>query len=87
MKITFKHDEKRIKFSELKPGDTFIDPNYPNGHSAEMKIEYGDIIYELLEEEEETYINYASVSLDTGNVFFYKEDFYVIPIKLNAVEV
>ena len=51
----------------------------------EMKIKYGDISYEFrgAGEEEE---GFASVSLDTGNVFFYTDDFYVIPIKLKAVE-
>lgn len=86
MKVTFKYDEKRIKFSELKPGDTFIDPNYPNGRSVEMKVEYGDIDCEF-SETGETAEGFASVSLGTGNVFFYTEDFYVIPIKLNAVEI
>lgn len=86
MKITFKHDEKRIKFSELNPGDTFIDPNFSNGRSVEMKIEYEDIDYEFSQSEEPVE-GFASVSLETGNVFFYTEDFYVIPIKLNAVEV
>ena len=86
MKITFKQDEKHIKFSELKSGDAFIDPNFPNGRSVEMKIEYGDIDYEFSESEEPAE-GFASVSLETGNVFFYTEDFYVIPIKLNAVEI
>ena len=86
MKITYKKNDNRVKFSELKSGDTFIDPNYPNGYSAEMKIEYGDIGYEF-SDIEEAEKGFASVSLETGNVFFYTEDFYVIPIKLNAVEV
>ena len=86
MKITYKKNDNRVKFSELKPGDTFIDPNYPNGYSAEMKIEYGDIDYEFSETGEPEK-GFASVSLETGNVFFYTEDFYVIPIKLNAVEI
>jgi hypothetical protein len=50
-----------------------------------MKIEYGDISCEFSETGEETE-GFASVSLDTGNVFFYYDDFYVIPIKLKAVE-
>lgn len=86
MKITFKHDKKRIKFSELNPGDTFIDPNFSNGRSVEIKIEYEDIDY-VFSQSEEPVEGFASVSLETGNVFFYTEDFYVIPIKLNAVEV
>ena len=86
MKITYKKNDKRVKFSELKSGDTFVDPNYPNGYSAEMKIKYGDIGYEF-SDIEEAEIGFASVSLETGNVFFYTEDFYVIPIKLNAVEI
>ena len=86
MKITYKKNDNRVKFSQLKPGDTFIDPNYPNGYSAEMKIEYGDIDYEFSETGEPA-LGFASVSLETGNVFFYTEDFYVIPIKLNAVEI
>ncbi len=87
MKVIYKQNDNRTKFSELKSGDTFIDPNYPNSCGVEMKIEYGDIFYEFVEEEETTNINFASVSLETGNVFFYEEDFYVIPIKLNAVEI
>ena len=51
-----------------------------------MKIEYGDIDYEFSETGEPEK-GFASVSLETGNVFFYNEDFYVIPIKLNAVEI
>lgn len=85
MKITYKRNDNRVLFSELKPGDTFIDPNYSNDCSAEMKIEYGDIDYEF-SETGETAEGFASVSLETGNVFFYIHDFYVIPIKLNAVE-
>lgn len=85
MKVILKQNENRIKFSELKSGDTFVDPNYPNGHSVEMKIEYGDIGYEF-SEIEEAEKGFASVSLETGNVFFYTEDFYVIPIRLKAVE-
>ena len=63
-------------------------PPLPEGAvlPPEMKIEYGDIDYEFSESEEPAE-GFASVSLETGNVFFYTEDFYVIPIKLNAVEI
>ena len=86
MKVVLNNKIPRVKFSELKIGDTFIDADSNcNYNSPEMKIEYGDISYEFSETEEER-VGFASVSLDTGNVFFYTDDFYVIPIKLKAVE-
>lgn len=84
MKI-IRNSKNYIKFSELKPGDTFIDPE-SSEYIPEMKIEYGDIDFEF-SKTGETKEGFASVSLTTGNVFFYDDDnFYVIPIKLNAVE-
>jgi len=85
MKVILNKKEPRVKFSELKPGDTFIDPDNHYDYAPEMKIEYGDISCEFSETGDETG-GFASVSLDTGNVFFYTKDFYVIPIKLKAVE-
>ena len=86
MKVDYKLAD-RIKFSELKSGDTFIDPIDTDTFGPEMKIEYGDISYEFSNTRGDTTENgYASVALKTGNVFFYKEDFDVIPIKLKAVE-
>ena len=85
MKVILNNKEPRVKFSELKPGDTFIDADNHYYYSPEMKIEYEDISYEFSETGEKKG-GFASVSLDTGNVFFYDDDFYVIPIKLKAVE-
>ena len=86
MKIGYKLAD-RIRFSELKSGDTFIDPTDPDTFGPEIKIEYGDISYEFFNTEGDTTENcYASVALKTGNVFFYTKDFDVIPIKLKAVE-
>ena len=85
MKVILNKKEPRVRFSVLKPGDTFIDADNHYDYSVEMKIEYGDISYEFSETGEKEG-GFASVSLDTGNVFFYTEDFYVIPIKLKAVE-
>lgn len=82
MKITLKKESPRVKFSELKPGDTFLDPD---SNGPEIKIEYSDIHDEFADFEPDSN-HFASVSLETGNVFFYINDFYVIPIKLNAVE-
>lgn len=85
MKVIRKDEKNYIKFSELKPGDTFIDPEVRDS-DPEMKIEYGDID-DAFSETGEPKDGFASVSLTTGNVFFYdNNDFYVIPIKLNAVE-
>jgi len=86
MKVKYER-VNRIKFSELKPGDTFIDCDDTTEYGAEMKIDYGDISYEFSEtgENPEDFLG-ASVSLETGNVFFYRDDFYVIPIRLKAVE-
>ena len=83
MKV-IRNDKNYIMFSQLKPGDTFIDPESREG-DPEMKLEYADIDFEFSEtgEPEE---RFASVSLTTGNVFFYNDDFYVIPITLKAVE-
>ena len=85
MKVILNKKEPRVKFSELKPGNTFIDADISYNYVPEMKIEYGDISYQFSETGERTG-GFASVSLDTGNVFFYTDDFYVIPIKLKAVE-
>jgi hypothetical protein len=85
MKVILNNKEPRVKFSELKPGDTFIDTDNHGDYTPEMKIEYGDISYEFSETGEETG-GFASVSLDTGNVYFYDDDFYVIPIKLKAIK-
>ena len=80
MKVIRKNEKDYVKFSQLKPGDTFIDPE-SSDPSPEMKIEYEDINFEYSE------TGFASVSLITGNVFFYNDgDFYVVPIKFNAVE-
>lgn len=86
MKVIRKDEKNYVKFSELKPGDTFIDPEVRDS-DPEMKIEYGDVYSEFSVTEEPREDGFASVSLTTGNVFFYdNDDFYVIPIKLNAVE-
>jgi hypothetical protein len=85
MKVILNKNKNLVKFSELKPGDTFIDPDRHLVYEPEMKIEYGDI-YCQFSETGDTASGFASVSLETGNVFFYDDDFYVIPIKLNAVE-
>lgn len=84
MKVILKNKKDYIKFSELRPGDTFIDPKF-DGYDPEMKIEYKDVSIEF-SETEETKEGFASVSLTTGDVFFYRDDFCVIPIKLKAVE-
>ena len=84
MKIIY-NNKNYVKFSQLNPGDTFIDPDRKCVYDPEMKIEYGDIDYEFSETGEPE-DGFASVSLETGNVFIYKEDFYVIPIKLKVVE-
>jgi hypothetical protein len=84
MKVEYER-VNRIKFSELKPGDTFIDYDTTE-YSAEMKIDYSDISYEFSETGEDPSDSLgASVSLKTGDVFFYRDDFYVIPIKLKVV--
>lgn len=85
MKVIRKNENSRVKFSELKPGDTFIDTDKYCEYNPEMRIEYGDISYQFSETGESS-SGFASVSLTTGNIFFYDNDFYVIPIKLNAVE-
>lgn len=85
MKVIRNNEGPRVLFSQLKPGDTFIDTDPRCDYSPEMKIEYNDIGYEF-SETGETMDGFASVSLETGNVFFYTDDFYVLPIKLNAVE-
>ena len=87
MKVICKKKET-IKFSELKPGDTFIDIDETNEYGPEMKIDYTDISYEFSEtgEKDTSDYRYASVSLKTGNVFFYTNDFLVIPIYLKAIE-
>ena len=85
MKVILNNKTPHVKFSELKPGDTFIDDSGNYDYSPEMKIDYDDVSFEFSETGEETG-GFASVSLETGNVFFYTEDFYVIPIKLKAVE-
>lgn len=85
MKV-IRNDKNHLKFSQLKPGDTFIDPDRNCDYDPEMKIDYGDISYEFSDSVNTKENCYASVSLTTGNIFFYDDDFYVIPIKLNAVE-
>lgn len=87
MKVICKKKET-IKFSELKPGDTFIDVDGTSEYGPEMKIDYDDISYEFSEtgEKDTADFHYASVSLETGNVFFYVNDFLVIPITFKAVE-
>ena len=86
MKVNYKKKDT-IKFSELEPGDTFIDVDDTSEYGPEMKIDYNDISYEFSETGADTEVySYASVSLETGNVFFYANDFLVIPIKLKAVE-
>lgn len=86
MKVVRKDNGPLVKFSQLKPGDTFIDADRNLVYEPEMKIEYGDIFFEFAEVGERKEKRFASVSLETGNVFFYDDDFYVIPVKLNAVE-
>lgn len=86
MKVDYER-VKRIKFSELKPGDTFLDSDDTSEYGAEMKVDYGDISYEFSEtgEDPSDFLG-ASISLETGNVFFYRDDFYIIPIRLKAIE-
>jgi len=84
MKVICNDKDPRVKFSQLKPGDTFIDADSGTRYGPEMKIEYGDIDFEFSETGEHRE-GFASVSLETGNVFFYDQDIYVIPVKFNAV--
>ena len=87
MKVIRNKNKNLVKFSELRPGDTFIDPDDTVEYGPEMKIEYNDIAYEFSDTGENIPdYHYASISLETGNVFFYVNDFNVIPIKLKAVE-
>lgn len=85
MEVIRNKNKNLVKFSQLKPGDTFIDPDEKCEYDPEMKIEYGDVYYEFSDIGERL-DGFASVSLTTGNIFFYDDDFYVMPIKLKAVE-
>ena len=84
MKVILNPKPNGVTISKLRPGDAFIDPINGDG-SVEIKVEYNDILFEFTGEEGNSF-SYASVSLETGDVFFYQSDIKVIPVNIVARE-
>ena len=84
MKVILNTKPNNITISNLRPGDAFIDPVNGDG-AVEIKVEYNDILFEFTGEEGNSF-SYASVSLETGNVFFYENDIVVVPVNIVARE-
>lgn len=84
MKITFKDAEKFVKFSELKDGSAFIDPDYDEDV---VLIAVSPAIDVALGTDCEVGMDYDgfAVDLSTGTVLGYDNGCEVIPVEAEIV--
>ena len=84
MKVTFKDSEKFVRFSQLRDGDTFIDPDYDEGTVLICVSASPDVVLGTDCEAEADYDGFA-VDLDSGIILGYDNDTKVIPVEAEVV--